>query len=159
MNSAKKNIETPEQFYSYWQQYKEYCKNNPYVRNDFKNSSKDGIQEVFLKTERPITLEGFQGWLSANGILRDFKDYMSNKEGRYSDFVDVVEWVRAESKGELLSGGLAKVFDPALIARYLGIAQVVENKITTDDKMEIKELTAAQLEQLKSLVDATRNKG
>ena len=23
MNSAKKNIETPEQFYSYWQQYKE----------------------------------------------------------------------------------------------------------------------------------------
>lgn len=55
-----KYIETPEVMWEYFEEYKKWVSENPIEVQDF--VGKDG-DEVFRKRQRPLTMEGFEGFL------------------------------------------------------------------------------------------------
>lgn len=151
-----KLIPTPELLYQYWQEYRAWCEANPLTRNDWRGA---GPVEVFLHTPRPHTLAGFEGYLSERDIIASINDYLSNIDNAYTDFIDVVRQIRAESKAHVLDGALAGVFKENLAGRYLGIPQVVEQKISHElnEAADVKKLNAGELKQLENLIDKQYN--
>lgn len=152
-----KYIETPEKLYQLWQEYKKWCADNPYSRNDHK-VTKEGVVEVFIKQERPSTIAGFEGWLSENSIIANLNHYMANTDGAYNDYKEVIERIKAENKSGLLSGALAHVFNPNLTGAYLRIPKVVEQKNINETPGDVTDLKPEHLEQLKSIIDEKFNK-
>lgn len=153
---GNKFIETPEKMYQLWQEYKQWVKENPYIKNDFK-SSREGVVEVQLKQERPVTISGFEGWLSENNIISHISDYMANTNGIYNDYIEVCARIKAENKARLLSGALAHVFNPNLTGAYLRIPKVVEQKNISETPDNVTDLKPEHIEQLKGIIDAKFN--
>lgn len=151
-----KYIETPERLYQLWQEYRQWCEQNPYARNDFRGSD---AREVFLYTPRPHTLAGFQAYLSERSIITDLGNYFYDTSGAYDSYVGIVKQIKAESKGHVLDGALAGVFKENLTGRYLGIPQVVEQKITHElnEAADLKKLSTGELKQLENIIDSQYN--
>ncbi|WP_346236919.1 hypothetical protein ABDK00_013240 [Niabella insulamsoli] len=150
-----KYIPTPERLYELWQQYVIFCKENPFKTNDFRGAE---AKEVFLAKEQPPTIAGFEGWLSKNNIIHDISHYLANADGAYEEFKGVVEQIRAESKGVVLNGALANYWNANLAARYLGIANVTEQKVIHElPTIDTKKLSPTQLKQLDEIIDTVYN--
>lgn len=151
-----KLIESPERLLKLWREYVQWCAENPYTKNDFRGS--DAI-EVELKQERPPIIEGFEGWLSKQDIIRDLKDYLANTDGAYDDFKEVVKQIRSESRGILTQGALSNVWNANLAGRYLGIANVTEQKITHElDTSSLQDkLTEGEILLYRELIKKTCN--
>ncbi|MCO5291376.1 MAG: hypothetical protein M9959_06545 [Chitinophagaceae bacterium] len=150
--SYPKKIETPEKMYSLWQEFKQWCADNPYTKNDFK-TSREGVVEVVMKQQRPVTVAGFEGWLSERNIISHIGDYMANTNNFYNDFVEVMQRIKSENKAGLLSGALAHVYNPNLTSAYLRIPKVVETKNTIETPSTVTDLNPEQLEALKGIID------
>ena len=74
--SCIKSIETPEKMWELFQEYRDWCKDNPYRVHDF--VGKDGNSVERLK-ERPLTQNGFDNWLAQNGLISyNIDHYRSN---------------------------------------------------------------------------------
>jgi len=81
-----KIIESPEQIWSFFQDYIKHTKSNPIKVKDWVGGM---AKPVTREKERPLTNEGFSLDLFEMGIMADVKDYFSNREGRYENFVPI----------------------------------------------------------------------
>ena len=90
-----KNIESPEKLKEYFLLYQEETKKNPFIVKDW--VGKDAT-DVYREKERPLTIDGFECWLSENGIIEDLGDYLKNKDNRYEDFAPICSYIKKKTR-------------------------------------------------------------
>ena len=120
-----KLMETPERLWSLFEDYVKYESENPMIRRDY--VGKDG-QPVDTKLVTPIIFEGFECYLSDQGIIEDLGDYSSNKDGRYSEYATIITRIRKNCFNNNFKGAAVKLFDGNLIAKKLGLIAKIETE-------------------------------
>lgn len=126
-----KLIESPEVMWKLFQDYKKHTKSNPFLVHDFVGGQGN---EVERKKEKPLSIEGFTCYLWDNDIMTDPKDYFSNRDGRYEDFVPICQRVREAIRQDQIEGGMAGIYNPSITQRLNNLAE------TTNGKLEIREI-------------------
>ena len=82
-----KMIESPDVLWSAFKDYSKHVKDNPRFIQDY--VGKDA-EMVYRQKEVPLTYEGFEDFVSEiDGMPKTLEQYFTNREGRYSDFVEV----------------------------------------------------------------------
>jgi hypothetical protein len=120
-----KYIETPEKLWDLFEQYKAWVKANPFQVEDFVGGAG---KRVIRHKERPLTVEGLNVFAYDNGIMTDLKDYFSNRDGRYEQYVPTIARIREAVRLDQVSGGMVGIYNANLTARLNGIT---ENTHTT----------------------------
>lgn len=136
---TKKNIETPERFYELFEGYKEECKKNPKKEN-FWNSRAE--KQVSVDREIPYTWNGFEIYLRKNKIICYPDDYKSNRDGRYSEYVDIIRTIDNEIYEDKFSGAVSGIYQHNIIARDLGLS----DKSEVDHKFDPKNIKGITFE-------------
>lgn len=116
-----KYIETPEELYNLFEQYKSDVKDNPRKRHVF--VGKDGNSEN-EKLERPLTMEGFRVFCFKNqGCI---KDYFDNKDNRYSEYATICTHIRDLIRQDQIEGGMVGQYNPSITQRLNGLTDKSE---------------------------------
>jgi len=118
-----KNIESPQKLWELFNEYEAKTKADPIKVQDF--VGKDG-DEVKRERERPLTIEGFECYLFDEGIINDLGDYMSNKDGRYTDFATICRAIKRKIRHDQISGGMAGIYNPSITQRLNGLVDKKE---------------------------------
>lgn len=123
-----KLIESPEKLKEYFLSYEEQVKSNPFLVKDW--VGKDGDQ-VFREKEKPLTIEGFECWLSENNIIEDLGDYLKNKDERYTDYAPICSYIRKKTRKDQIEGGMAGIYNPSITQRLNGLSETINQNVTT----------------------------
>jgi hypothetical protein len=121
-----KYIETPEKMWELFLAYKNEVKNNPRHITDF--YGKDG-EERIKPLERPLTLEGFENYVSDLDIISDLSQYFANTEQRYTDYQTICSRIRRTIKQDQIEGGMVGQYNPSITQRLNGLTDKQELKI------------------------------
>lgn len=124
-----KNIESPEKLKEYFLLYQEETKKNPFIVKDW--VGKDAT-DVYREKERPLTIDGFECWLSENGIIEDLGDYLKNKDNRYEDFAPICSYIKKKTRKDQIEGGMAGIYNPSITQRLNNINEGID--LTTKGK-------------------------
>jgi hypothetical protein len=124
-----KNIESPEKLKEYFLLYQEETKKNPFIVKDW--VGKDAT-DVYREKERPLTIDGFECWLSENGIIEDLGDYLKNKDNRYEDFAPICSYIKKKTRKDQIEGGMAGIYNPSITQRLNNINDGID--LTTKGK-------------------------
>jgi hypothetical protein len=120
-----KYIESPEQLWELFEDYRKHEKLNPMIKNEY--VGKDG-NAVETELETPVTFEGFECYLSDKGIIQDLGDYSKNKEQRYTEYAPIITRIQKNCFVHNYKGAAVGLFNANLVARKLGISEKTENK-------------------------------
>ena len=115
-----KKIESPEKLHEHFLTYMQETKANPFIVEDW--VGKDAFK-VNRKKEKPLTIEGFECWLSENGIISDLGDYLKNKDGRYEEFAPICSYIKKKVKKDQIEGGMANIYNPSITQRLNGLSE------------------------------------
>lgn len=115
------NVETPEELWQLYLNYKQWCEDNPIKIQDF--VGKDG-DEVIRKKIRPLTIEGYKNY--CYGIVGNVEQYLNNLEQRYPQFVSICTRIKEEIRQHQLEGGLTGLYNPSITARINNLKEQVE---------------------------------
>lgn len=118
-----KYIESPEKLKEYFLSYEKEIKNNPFLVKDW--VGKDGDQ-VYREKEKPLTIEGFECWLSENNIIEDLGHYLANTDGRYEEYRTICSYIRKKTRKDQIEGGMAGIYNPSITQRLNGLAEKSE---------------------------------
>lgn len=121
-----KYIESPEKLKEYFLSYEKEIKSTPFLVKDW--VGKDGDQ-VYREKEKPLTIEGFECWLSDNDIIQDLGDYLSNKDGRYEDYATICSYIKKKTRKDQIEGGMAGIFNPSITQRLNGLVEKKETEL------------------------------
>lgn len=124
-----KAIESPEQFYSMFEEYKQWVKNNPIEIEDY--VGKDA-ERVMRQKPRPLTIEGFQNHCFRNYGLSTLQQYFENRDERYGEYVSICRTVRDEIRQNQIEGGMAGIFNPSITQRLNNLKEATD--VTTNGK-------------------------
>lgn len=122
-----KYIESPEKLKEYFLSYEKEVKSSPFLVKDW--VGKDGDQ-VLREKEKPLTIEGFECWLSENEIIEDLGDYLKNKDDRYSDYAPICSYIKKKTRKDQIEGGMAGIFNPSVTQRLNGLTDKKEIDLT-----------------------------
>lgn len=114
-----KSIESPEELWRLFRQYKKWAKDNPYKKHDFVGKDGDSVER---RLERPLTFVGFEVYLFERMIITDLGDYESNKDNRYSEFAAIIRAIKNVIEADQFEGASVGVYNHNIIARKLGLA-------------------------------------
>ena len=129
-----KNIESPEQLWLLFRQYKTWAKENPYLRQDFVGKN---AREVERELERPLTFIGFEVYLMERMIINDLADYERNKDGRYGEYANIIRAIKAYIEQDQFEGAAVGVYKENIIARKLGLADKQEARQVDKDGNDV----------------------
>lgn len=115
-------IETPNDLWELYQEYKKDTKDNPRYRTQF--VGKDGNQ-VKEPLERPLTLEGFRVYCFTR--IGCVKQYFDNPENRYDEFITICRAIREEIRQDQIEGGMVGQYNPSITQRLNGLREQTEN--------------------------------
>jgi hypothetical protein len=121
-----KYIETPEKMWELFLAYKNEVKSNPRKITDF--YGKDG-EERIKPLERPLTLEGFENYVSDLDIISDLSQYFANTEQRYTDYQTICSRIRKVIKQDQIEGGMVGQYNASITQRLNGLTDKQELKI------------------------------
>jgi hypothetical protein len=121
-----KYIETPEKMWELFEAYRKEVKNNPRHITDF--YGKDG-EERIKPLERPLTLEGFENYVSDLDIISDLSQYFANTEQRYGDYQTICSRIRRTIKQDQIEGGMVGQYNPSITQRLNGLVDKQELKL------------------------------
>lgn len=134
-----KNIESPDELWQLFEEYKDLTKKRPILVQDF--VGKDG-NEVDRKRERPLTFEGFENHCAAKGVIQDLGHYFANTGGAYEMFRTICSRIKREIRQDQIEGGMAGIYNPSITQRLNNLVEKVQedgNKnITVKVKYESK---------------------
>ena len=130
MMGNHKYIETPEKMWELFLEYWKEVKSDPFEVVDWVGGM---AKEVVRKKEKPLTNEGFSLYLFQKGIIADVKDYFSNRDGRYEDYVPICSRITEAIRHDQITGGMAGMYNPSITQRLNGLVE----KSSSDDKKEI----------------------
>lgn len=125
-----RNIESPEQLWKLFRQYKNWAKTHPREKQEF--VGKDGDEKT-RKLERPLTWVEFESYLFERMIINDLGDYERNKEGRYDQFTTIVRAIKNVIEADQFGGAAVGIYQHNIIARKLGLADKQEARRVDKD--------------------------
>lgn len=118
---------TPEDLWVLFEAYRKDAKSKPFIVTDWVGGM--GAQ-VDRKKERPLTMEGFN--LFCWDKISQLKDYFSNREGRYTEYVHICSRIKDAIREDQIGGGMAGIYNPSITQRLNGLVE----KTQTDVKVE-----------------------
>jgi len=124
-----KYIETPEQMYELFEAYKA----NRKPREIQKATVKGVVSEFHMP---PLTMEGFDVYvMNYEGTQsKGVEQYFSNREGRYSAYVDICSRIKREIRNDQIEGGMVGQYNPSITQRLNNLTEKTD--VTTGgDKM------------------------
>jgi hypothetical protein len=121
-----KYIKDPETMWELFLAYKNEVKSNPRHITDF--YGKDG-EERIKPLERPLTLEGFENYVSDLDIISDLSQYFANTEQRYTDYQTICSRIRKVIKQDQIEGGMVGQYNPSITQRLNGLVDKQELKL------------------------------
>jgi hypothetical protein len=121
-----KYIETPEKMWELFLAYKNEVKSNPRKITDF--YGKDG-EERIKPLERPLTLEGFENYVSDLDIISDLSNYFANSDNKYADYSTICSRIRKVIKQDQIEGGMVGQYNASITQRLNGLTDKQELKI------------------------------
>ena len=126
-NEPKKNgrpmmIKEPDEILSLFEQYKAYCKANPFRVRDWVGAT---ATQVTREKERPLTLEGFEVFCFKQGLT--ISNYFENRNGEYDKFYAICSYIRREIRDEQIGGGMAGIYNPSITQRLNGLVEKQQN--------------------------------
>jgi hypothetical protein len=133
-------IQSPEQLWDLFQDYKRQTKNNPILKHTF--VGKEGRSE-YSELERPLTIEGFECYCADLGIIQDLSNYFANSNNRYKRFSTIVTRIRKEVRNDQIGGGMAGIYNANITARLnnlvekkevMNVEQPLFPDVSTDDR-------------------------
>lgn len=114
-----KTIRTPKHMWEMFMAYKSDVKAHPRFRYQMNQRTGRMIEE---KLQVPLTKEGFYNFVANKGVASTLKDYFSNREDRYEDFVPICTRIREEIRQDQIEGGMVGQFNASLTARINGLS-------------------------------------
>lgn len=129
-----KYIESPEKLWEYFLEYKEWVKSNPIRKMVF--VGKDGLKD-FEERERPLTIDGFECYLSDKDVIGDLSHYFANTNNRYDEFLTICSRIRKNVRNDQIEGGMANIYNPSITQRLNGLVEKTDNK-NENTNIEIK---------------------
>lgn len=129
-----KKIKSPEELYRMFLLYEQWTKDNPFLVHDFKGKD---VEEVYIKKQRPLSMEGFSVYCFRNKIHGFIDDYFHNKEGRYEEFTTICKHIKTLIRENQVNGGMAGIFNPSLTQRLNNITEKQEIETTIIEKKQI----------------------
>lgn len=130
-----KKFETPDDLLDAAIDYFKWCKEHPIYINDFVRSGPKAGKIVKIPTDRPFLIEGF--CLHAGMTVQSFEHY--TKKPAYENYFEVSHAIRDTIFNQNLEGGYTGGFNPMLVARKLGIREMIDNRID-DQRKSVDEL-------------------
>lgn len=127
-----KYIETPEKLYELFEAYKAQRK-----PREIQKATATGVKSEFHTP--PLTMEGFDVYvMKYEGIeSKGVEQYFSNREGRYSEYVDICNRIKREIRNDQIEGGMVGQYNPSITQRLNGLTEKTD--VTTNGK-EINEI-------------------
>jgi hypothetical protein len=124
MNGSEKN-NTPEEILEAFHAYMEVTKANPKIKQ-VPNTKTNSI--ITLEMEVPFTKTGFIIYLAKKGITKNGREILYNRDNRYSEFKEVIDYIDLVTYDDQLSGAIAGVFNNNVVIRNLGLSDKQEVK-------------------------------
>lgn len=100
---------------------------------DLKDELRNPVVE--LKNIRPYTWAGFEDYLNEQGYITTLKDYKSNRDNLYNDYVPVIDAIRETMFAQKFEGAASGAFNANIIARDLGLADKSEVKVQEEQPL------------------------
>ena len=132
MAGQPKKIQSPEKLLEYFTQFVKDERENPILVDDW--VGKDA-EHVVRKKYVALTMEGFNCWLFENGIIHGINDYITNRDGVYDEFSDIIAHIRAFIYQNNFKGASVNELNPNLVARQLGIKEATSVDVNNNVKI------------------------
>jgi hypothetical protein len=129
-----KKIPAPFDLWNAFERYRLWVLDNPLKVHDFKGKDAD---EVYIKKERPLSLEGFSNFCWEYKIHGFVDDYFHNKEGRYEDFATICARIKGIIRENQIAGGMAGIFNPSITQRLNNLVEKSEAKVETTQVKQV----------------------
>ena len=131
-----KNIQTPEELWEHFCNYRNLIKSNPIIVVDFVGSK--GNRDERPK-ERPLTIEGFENYLEDMDVIGQLSHYFANTDNKYSDYLTICSRIRKEVRNDQIEKGLAGIYNTSITQRLNGLTDkseitVKEQPLFPDDQ-------------------------
>jgi hypothetical protein len=126
-----KYIENPDKMWELFEAYRKEVKDNPRTITDF--YGKDGEARI-KPLERPLTLDGFENYVSELGIISDLSQYFANTEQRYTDYQTICSRIRKTIRQDQIEGGMVGQYNPSITQRLNGLVDKQEIEQNTNIK-------------------------
>ena len=120
-----KYIKTPLEMMALFEEYKKEVKENPFIITDWVGAT---AKEVKRQKEKPLTVEGFENYVSAKGVINDLGDYFANTDNAYKEFIKVCKQIKKTIRQDQIEGGMAQVYNSSITARLNNLVEKTENK-------------------------------
>jgi len=130
--AKNKYIETPEILKDYFLAYEKEVKGNPFIIKDW--VGKDA-EQVNREKERPLTIEGFECWLSEHEIIEDLGDYLANRNNAYSEYSAICSYIRKKTRKDQIEGGMAGIFNPSITQRLNSLVDKTESTVIQEQPL------------------------
>ena len=124
-----KYIETPEKMWELFEAYRKEVKSNPRHITDF--YGKDG-EERIKPLERPLTLEGFENYVSDLDIISDLSNYFANSDNKYAEYSTICSRIRKTIRQDQIEGGMVGQYNPSITQRLNGLVDKKEIEQNTN---------------------------
>ncbi len=83
--------------------------------------------------EVPLTKEGFYNYLADKEFIISARDYFSNREERYTDFVPICARIIEAIRQDQIEGGMVGQYNPSITQRLNGLAEKSDNRLVDGD--------------------------
>ena len=116
---------TPDEMWNYFTKYQFDLKRNPFIVKDWVGGAG---REVKREKEKPLTQEGFENFLRDKGVIKNIGDYLTNKNGQYGEFTEVLNRIKSVIRQDQIEGGMAMIYQPSITQRLNNLVERTENK-------------------------------
>lgn len=116
-------------------QYFEEVDATPFKKQDFIKGGDAAGQIVELDNIRPYTWQGFENYLASNNYIHSLDAYRQNKEGRYSEYVDVIKAIANIIYDQKFSGAAVGAFNANIIIPDLGLIKKTQVSVIEEQPL------------------------
>lgn len=119
-----KSIESAEKLKEYFDLYVKQTKSNPFLVKDWVGKDAD---QVYREKERPLTMEGFECWLSDNDIIEELSHYFANTNSAYSEFCAICRAIKSAIRKDQIEGGMSGMYNPSITQRLNNLKEGIDH--------------------------------
>lgn len=137
-----KNIKSPNQLWELFLAYKAEVKKRP-RRRQLMNQRTGRM--VWEKLETPLTKEGFYNFVADQGIMSTLRDYFSNKDDAYKEFLPIITRIGDQIRQDQIEGGMVGQYNSSLTARINGLSDRQELTGANGEAIKIEQITGMEV--------------
>jgi ribosome-associated toxin RatA of RatAB toxin-antitoxin module len=116
-----RNVETPEDMYNLFKEYKTYVKDNPRYKYTLNQRTGDMVAEPL---EVPLSLEGFEVYIYQKKSL--------NIDNAYEQFLPICSYIKREIRTDQINGGMVGQYNASITQRLNGLTEKTETTVTME---------------------------